>query len=406
MIRQGELVGRGLMAYETTEEMGLVVHTLVNMKRSQVVGLVYKSAGLIGRKLPLAWGQVVKIGQDRIVVRSEVAAEMSAGEVANEIASETANETANETTSKTASSMAAEAKENPLAAAQDVSNLEVWTDGGDHIGRVVDVCFDGASGAIAHYLFALNTPIIDPAKNAGEPTAALFGEEANEDVLPEAVVPEEAVAEPAQTITVYVILPDAVISAGRKRMMIAEEDAKRAKAYDQPLTVAAESRNQDNNANQWRPENLPKNLPEMMPDRLSDIPSELTGLMQKGQSLAGQMGDRIKQRAKQFTDEQLKEREFGEAGTLPDISEQLQDKSEQVKTQMQQQLQRAREKAQAQLENSGLDDRLEQTLGKLPFGQSLNQSLKKNLDKLKGDHSGPLSDPIDVESFEVWEDDD
>ncbi len=50
IIRQGELVGRGIMAYETTEEVGAVEHLLVDLKQAKVIGLLCKTAGLIGRE--------------------------------------------------------------------------------------------------------------------------------------------------------------------------------------------------------------------------------------------------------------------------------------------------------------------------------------------------------------------
>ncbi len=35
IIRQGELVGRGIMSYETTEEIGVVEHLLVNVQKAE-----------------------------------------------------------------------------------------------------------------------------------------------------------------------------------------------------------------------------------------------------------------------------------------------------------------------------------------------------------------------------------
>lgn len=348
IIRQGELVGRGLMAYETTEEMGSVVHLLVDVKQAQVMGLAYKTTGLVGRKQDLGWEQVVKIGGDRIVIQSE----------------------------------APDTVETQLAASQDITNLEVWTDGGDHIGRVVDVCFDQQSGVIAHYLFVLK---VQEATIENEPTAALFGEDSTHDDIE---------LETPQTLTGYRLLPATVISAGRKRMMIAEEDAKRAQPYDKPLTIAQEKSARLPVAN-WRPEQLP------------EMPAELGGLLEKGQALAGQVGDRMRQQAKRFTEEQFVDREI-DAENQPDISEQLQEKTAQVKGQMQHQLQRAREKAQAQFEKaqeqidkSGLEERLEETLDKMPFGKSLG----KRFTQLTRGQSADDKDPIDVASFEVWEED-
>ena len=103
IIRQGELVGRGIMAYETTEEVGAVEHLLVDVQQAKVVGMSCKAPGLMGRKLSVDWEQLVKIGGDRIIIQTEVP----------------------------------DAVTDHLSAAQDITDLEVWTDGGDHIGSTM-----------------------------------------------------------------------------------------------------------------------------------------------------------------------------------------------------------------------------------------------------------------------------
>ena len=196
IIRQGELVGQGVMAYETTEEMGTVEHLLVDVRRSHVVGLVCKAAGLMGRKQSLSWSQVVKIGRDSIVIHIDMPSDTPSTVAANE---------------------------SQLAAAQNMTGLEVWTDGGDHIGRVVDLRLDQATGEVQQYLFALNQveePIAE--EPIAEESAALAESSGSGSA-------EE------ETMSVYAIDPQAIISAGRKRMMIAEEDARRSQPYAHPL---------------------------------------------------------------------------------------------------------------------------------------------------------------------------
>ncbi len=322
IIRQGELVGRQIMAYETTEEVGTVEHLLVDVKLARVIGLVCKTMGLLPRRQPVSWSQLVKIGRDRIVIHTEAAP---------------------------ASVSANEAK---LAAAQDMSGLEVWTDGGDRIGQVVDFCLDQATGEVQQYLFALT----DSAAEAGE----------------------EASVEPIQ---VYAIAPNAIISAGRKRLMIAEEDAQRAQPYGQSLplsAVKASGKGMD-----WRPEQLP------------EIPTDLSDLARKGQSFAGKVTERVRRRAQQFADEQLANQDYVDADSFPDITEQLQAKTEQVKQQMQTQFEKAKAKAQDQLDHGPLENRL----GKTPLGRSLNETLNRFR------RPQPPAESIDVEAFEVWEDD-
>ncbi|MEL6938967.1 MAG: PRC-barrel domain-containing protein [Cyanobacteria bacterium J06598_1] len=346
IIRQGELVGRGIMAYETTEEVGSVAHLLVDMKTAVVTGLTYKPPGLIGRKQALDWSQLVKIGGDRIVIQTEVP----------------------------------EAVASQLSAAQDITDLEVWTDGGDHIGHIVDVCFDQSRGQVQQYLFALKVQESSSDSADADPSIVeLFGEEA--DTFDE--------TEMVQKTRVYQLLPQTIISAGRKRVMIAEEAAKEVEPYAQLLDLTAAKAASSLRAD-WQ-ETLPTQLPEM--------PTDFNELLKKGQSLVGQVGERVKQTAKKLTDEQLAEREFGEAGTLPEITEQLQEKTDKVRQQMQERLEKAREKAQDQLDKSGLEERLDKTLGKTSLGRSLN----KQLDRFKRPQAP--TEPIDVDSFEVWEDD-
>lgn len=339
IIRQGELVGRGMMAYETTEEVGVVEHLLVNVQQAKVVGLTYKTLSLIGRRQPLDWTQIVKIGKDRIVVQAEIA----------------------------------EAVDSRLSAAQDMTNLEVWTDGGDLIGQVVDICFDQSSGQIEQYLFALKAEEAAPENdlsNAVDKTAALYEEEISEE--------KDGSVEEVAT-SVYAIEPRVIISAGRKRMMIAEEDARRSQAYHQLLNLPPKQSAEPLKSN-WKPEQLP------------EIPTDFGELLKRGQSLAGQVGGRVREQAKRWVDGS----ESGEE--LPEITQQLQEKTEQVKQQMQEQFQKARERAKAQISNKGLEERL----GKTAFGRALG----KSFGKLDEGSDVSKSDPIDIESFEVWEEDD
>lgn len=325
IIRQGELVGRQIMAYETTEEVGTVEHLLVDVKPAQVIGLVCKTAGLLPRRQSISWSQLVKIGRDRIVIHTEASAQLVS------------------------------ANEAQLAAAQNMSGLEVWTDGGDRIGQVVDFCLDQATGEVQQYLFALNDSLV-----------AAAAEEGAADVAP---------------IQVYAIAPDAIISAGRKRMMIAEEDAQRAQPYGQSLPLSAVKIS--GSGLDWRPEQLP------------EIPTDLSELARKGQTFAGKVTKRVRRRAQQFADQQLAHQDYVDADSLPDITEQLQAKTEQVKQQMQAQFEKAKAKAQDQLDHGPLENRL----GKSPLGRSLNETLNRFR------RPQPPAEPIDVEAFEVWEDD-
>ncbi len=356
IIRQGELIGRRMMAYETTEEMGVVDHLLVDVKQSHTVGLSYKAPGLLARKQSLSWSQLVKIGRDSLVVKTQ------------EIESDSATAT--------------------LAAAQNMTGLEVWTDGGDHIGKIVDLCLNADTGKVEQYLFALHYSPSDNLSSSEEgPDTSVSDDATNVDK------PDDAsdTPTPEAPTTVYVIEPSAIISAGRKRMMIAEEDAQRAQAYAQLLIVnPVQSVSQPRT--DWKPERLP------------EIPTDFGELLQQGQSLAGKVTQQVRQRAKQFTDEQLSHQDWVEADSLPDITEQLQEKTEQVKHQMQEQLRKAQEKAREQAQHQ-LDSPLGKKVSERIENNPLGRSLGKAFDKFKRPTDQDRLDSIDVDAFEVWEDD-
>ncbi|PZO17023.1 MAG: hypothetical protein DCF25_11765 [Leptolyngbya foveolarum] len=331
IIRQGELVGMGLMAYETTEEVGSVDHLLVNVVDAEVVGFACKSGGplggMLGRKQAVSWSQLVKVGRDRIIIHTAVPP--------------------------------SEAIENQLAAAQNVTGLEVWTDGGDCIGQVVDFCLEVGTGKVQQYLFAL-----DLRKDAPDQDSAEAGE-----------------SEEPESVEVFAIAPATIISAGRKRMMIAEEDARRAQPYDQRLTIGTSKAER---ASDWRSEQLP---------------TDFNDVLQGAQSFAGKVSDRVKQQAKKFSDEQFSQRRRpgpAQPDDLPEITEQLQAKTEQVKQQMQRQFEQAKKQARGQVEGK---------LNDSPMGRSISEKLGARLDKFVRPQSEEPEAPIDVEAFEVWEDD-
>ena len=333
IIRQGELVGMGLMAYETTEEVGVVDHLLVDMAAAKVVGFACKAGGtlgsVLGRKQSVSWAQLVKIGRDRIIIHTAVPA--------------------------------SEGTEAQLAAAQNVTGLEVWTDGGDLIGRVVDVCVERETGQIQQYLFALN-----------------LREEPVEAVRNEAIDSETIQTEIATAVEVFTIAPGAIISAGRKRLMIAEEDAKRSLPYERPIIIHSA---QTSAPIDWRD---------------APIPTDFNEVLQGAQSFAGKVTERVKQQAKKFSDGQFasgtRPESAAKAGSLPEITEQLQTKTEQMKQRMQQRFEQAKEQVEDKLNDSSV-------------GRSISQQLGSRFDGLFRPQSAEPKEPIDVEAFEVWEDD-
>ncbi|NJL88143.1 MAG: hypothetical protein HC886_22735 [Leptolyngbyaceae cyanobacterium SM1_1_3] len=139
-----------------TEAVGHVDRLLVNPKLHQVEGLLCKS-GFLGRhRQIIAWVQMQTIGKDSILVRLQ-------GSAGSE----------------------------PLAEAQAMTGLEVWSDGGDRVGNLIDHVIDRESGEITAYWFS-------------------------KDGL-------QGVAE-----GVYSFSPESIISTGRKRMMVSERSVETA----------------------------------------------------------------------------------------------------------------------------------------------------------------------------------
>ena len=340
-IRQGELVGKGLMSYETTEELGVVEHLLVDVKRSHTTAIIYKAPGLMSRSQSVSWKNLVSVG-DRIIIHTQPATD-----------------------------------EAELAASQNMTGLEVWTDGGDRIGTLIDLCVEKETGKVQKYLFEL------------------AHEQAEAD-------------EPPESVMAYAIEPQMIISAGRKRMMIAEEDAKRSQSHGEQIKRIA----------------MQKTSARQAPVLPTEIPKDFDDFLQRGKSLAERAAQQAKVRAKQFADEHLANQSSanqssanqssanqtdirdGAADLLPDVSEQLQEKTQQAKQQIQQQLNRAarRAKREASQRAEQAKEQIDGQLGKSPLGRSLGKSLNQAIDKFKRP-SATDGDPIDVDAFEVWEDD-
>jgi sporulation protein YlmC with PRC-barrel domain/vacuolar-type H+-ATPase subunit H len=119
-IRYSQLLNRLVIDLETTEGLGHVDTLLVDLKQSQIEGIVCRT-GFLGReKLTFAWAQLENIGEDSLVVRSQT-----------------------------------EAGRRQLAAAQPVIGLEIWTDTGNQAGHIADYELNRQTGEVIQYLFAL-----------------------------------------------------------------------------------------------------------------------------------------------------------------------------------------------------------------------------------------------------------
>ena len=148
ILRASQLVERLVLDLDTADAIGHVAQVLVDVQQHQVEGLICQT-GLLGRdRSPVSWVQIESIGKDSLVVRP-----------------------------------GPDVSGPGLDAAQPMAGLEVWSDAGDRIGRLVDYCLDRQTGKIQCYLY---TP--------------------------------EGLRGLADGL--YAIAPAAVVSAGRKRMMV------------------------------------------------------------------------------------------------------------------------------------------------------------------------------------------
>ena len=121
LIRQSQLLGRLVLDRATTETLGHVAALWVDPKAARVLGLVLRSGQLpIGGALrACAWSQLVAIGQDSVLV--------DVGPAGDRL-------------------------QQPEGAF-DLVGHEVWTDGGNRVGTLVDVEFAPEDGRVECYLF-------------------------------------------------------------------------------------------------------------------------------------------------------------------------------------------------------------------------------------------------------------
>lgn len=275
VLQQSTLLGRLMLDYDTTDELGLVDGLLVDVRQAQVVGVVARVPMWQRPRPTYPWQHVTNIGTDSLVLHGQ-------------------RESVVDT------------------AAQPMVGLEVWTDTGNCVGHIVDYRFE-RQGTIVQYLF---------------------------------VQPEQP--------GLYGLAPDAIISAGRKRMMVS------ATAVEQADHLAEAA------------------IP------ITPHPHRPTTAQTTAQSLA----DQVQQRAQGWSN-YAQERWLSEDlnQQLQDKTQQLQDKTQGLRSQLNQQVSNARKRIGPL--NKALENTLETTFD--TFDQRTNQAEPST---------------IDLDSFEVWEDDD
>ncbi|WP_008317443.1 PRC-barrel domain-containing protein [Leptolyngbya sp. PCC 6406] len=217
-----DLSDRLVIDMATTEAVGRVAHMVVDVKAHQVEGLVC-NAGFLSPSQPIPWVQIESIGLDSIVVR-----------LGNQAISE------------------------KFDAALPLEGQEIWTDVGNRVGRLVDYCFDGQTGAITQYLFT-------------------------------------APGWQGLTDGVYLFTPDAVVSAGRKRMMVRHTALINAPQYRSGLPDrAAEFWQED--ASQTRQD--VQAVLNSTQDLAGQVQSQAQKLGDEARSRFGQLLGQVKQRTK------------------------------------------------------------------------------------------------------------
>ena len=274
VLRQVRLLGRLMLDYDTTDELGLVDDLLVDLNRGQVVALACKAPVWQRQRPVYSWDSIVNIGTDSIVLHAQSAAQSQ-------------------------------------VAAQPMVGLEVWTDTGNCVGQIVDYRFE-RGGTVVQYLFA----------QAGQ--AGLYG-----------------------------LAPDAIISAGRKRMMVAAQAVNQAEYFaDENIEIAPSD---------WQ-----------------------TSAQTTAQSLA----DQVQQRAQDWSG-YAQEHWLSEDLTdqLQSKRQELQEKTQGLRSQLTQQVSNAKKR-----------------IG--PLNKALENTVENALDRLADQRSQSENSTLDLESFEVWDDDD
>ncbi len=275
VLQQESLLGRLILDYDTTEELGLVDGLLVDLNQGNVVALVCKAPVWQRQRSIYSWGQILNIGGDSIVLHGH-STEMSQS-----------------------------------AAAQPMVGLEVWTDTGNCVGQIVDYRFE-RSGTVVQYLFA----------------------------------------KPGQ-VGLYGLAPNAIISAGRKRMMVSASSVEQSEYFAD-----------------------------------AEVPMAQPDWQATAQTTAQSLADQMQQRAQEWSDyaqEHWLSEDFNEQ--LRSTGQQLQDKTQGLRSQFNQQVSNARKRIK-------------------PLNRALENTLENALDTLNEQNEQTESSDIDLDAFEVWEDDD
>ncbi|MFH7242196.1 MAG: hypothetical protein ACHWZW_05025 [Spirulina sp.] len=173
---KGDLLRLVPINLDTAESLGPITEVWVDPRRHWVIGIGC-GGGLGRRSQRFMWNQVTSIGHDGLVLRASAS---PVGEPAGE-------------------DIAQSHVEASLAEGIALSDIEVWSDHGDRLGPLSDYRFDPSRGAILQYHFSTQSA--------------------------SALVPG-----------CYALSPEAVISLGRRRMMVSHAALAQAERLGEPVS--------------------------------------------------------------------------------------------------------------------------------------------------------------------------
>lgn len=247
LIKQSDILNQLVIDIESAEELGRVDHVWMIPESHKVMGLVCKS-GLLG-------------SQKKLVTLSQIAAIGSDGVMINFDQTEVIAEEPKQSTS--------------------MIGHEVWSDGGDRVGKITDLLFDAQTGEVMEYLF-----VSSGWRGVTEGT--------------------------------YLLPPASIRSLGTKRIIISETSAQEPVLYSeglrQKVTQARES------------------ITEQAKDLTEQAKERAQTLTEQAKERAQSLGEQVKERAQSLGD-QARERS---QALVDQVKERSQTLTDQAKDQLSQ----------------------------------------------------------------------
>ncbi|ABW27779.1 PRC-barrel domain-containing protein [Acaryochloris marina] len=241
IMRHSQLLNRLVIDRDTTEELGRIDVVWMHPPAHRVMGFICKPGFMTKQRYAFNLKQLYRIGPESILV----------------------------------SSGAAETNVKEVALLETLIGLELWTDAGERLGRIIDCLFDRQTGNITHYLF----------KSGGWR---------------------------GFTSGVYQLPPRAVMSFGRKKVLVTAKVSANLKVFQ---------------------EGLEDRLVQVSDRIKSGYTQELDSLTSRAQKLTQQAEERLQKLAEQ-ANEQVEA--FGQAEEEEDFGQQLQERSQKLMQQAKQ----------------------------------------------------------------------